>query len=241
MVGFFPSLLGLRCLGCGCLLHARGRCASCAFLESDRRLEALMTPPAWVPLPVSIASLPMQVLSLGRYENIWRGRIAAAKGWPAASDAGSWCSQWLAQTPAAWRTALWVAVPPRPLQGWHLVEELALALGARGVDASTSLLRWRWRAAALGTRQKSSSRLQRLAARERFTARRAPLEARSIVLFDDVTTTGATLSEAARVLSEQGWDILGAVVLAHTPAHYGNPHRVGLPAKITHISARNPT
>lgn len=40
-----------------------------------------------------------------------------------------------------------------------------------------------------------------------------------IVLLDDVVTTGATLDEAARALTEAGFDVVSAVALAATPRH----------------------
>ncbi len=219
MVGFFPSLLGARCLGCAELLYQPGPCVHCARLESDRRMDALMEPPRWRELSVQNIAQPVPLLSLGPYENLWRQRITAAKGWPAASTCDHWCDQWLAQVPAQWRQAHWVAVPPRPLQGFHLVEELASVLRTKGVAAPRGLLAWRWRAALGSSRQKKGSRKTRLAAQGRFRARRSSAEARPLVLFDDVTTSGATLREAAEVLTSQGWAIVGAAVLAHTPLH----------------------
>jgi predicted amidophosphoribosyltransferase len=41
----------------------------------------------------------------------------------------------------------------------------------------------------------------------------------SVILLDDVATSGATLFEAARALREGGATVLAAVTLAHTPAH----------------------
>ncbi|WP_144795558.1 ComF family protein [Microbacterium paludicola] len=38
-----------------------------------------------------------------------------------------------------------------------------------------------------------------------------------VVLFDDVVTTGATLDEGARALTEAGWRVRGALTLAATP------------------------
>jgi predicted amidophosphoribosyltransferase len=41
----------------------------------------------------------------------------------------------------------------------------------------------------------------------------------SVILLDDVATSGATLFEAARALREGGATVLAAVTLAHTPVH----------------------
>ena len=42
-------------------------------------------------------------------------------------------------------------------------------------------------------------------------------EARDVLVFDDVVTTGSTLDEAARALSAAGYRVRGAVALAATP------------------------
>ncbi|WEK62736.1 MAG: phosphoribosyltransferase family protein [Candidatus Microbacterium colombiense] len=44
-------------------------------------------------------------------------------------------------------------------------------------------------------------------------------EGQRIALLDDVVTTGATLDEAARVLTEAGFEVVSAIALAATPRH----------------------
>jgi predicted amidophosphoribosyltransferase len=52
---------------------------------------------------------------------------------------------------------------------------------------------------------------------------RPRLDARPVLLVDDVVTTGSTLTEARRVLVEAGAVVLGAATVASTPLH--RPHR----------------
>ena len=48
---------------------------------------------------------------------------------------------------------------------------------------------------------------------------RPRLDARPVLLVDDVVTTGSTLTEARRVLVEAGAVVLGAATVASTPLH----------------------
>jgi predicted amidophosphoribosyltransferase len=52
---------------------------------------------------------------------------------------------------------------------------------------------------------------------ERGTAARIRLDGRRVLLVDDVVTTGATLTEAARAVRAAGGAVLGAATVASTP------------------------
>jgi len=67
-----------------------------------------------------------------------------------------------------------------------------------------------------GDAQRGRSRIDRLAARGRFTCNPAPVAARRVTLFDDVCTTGATLRDCAAAVREAGGFVEDAVVVAVT-------------------------
>jgi len=105
-------------------------------------------------------------------------------------------------TRAAWRR-----------RGW---DPVALLMRRAGLPASPSL-RHRRRVADQAS----------LGLEERWTNRRGSLRATARVegvrclIVDDIATSGATLGEAARALTEAGAEVLGAVVLARTPRRDG--------------------
>lgn len=96
-----------------------------------------------------------------------------------------------------------------------LAGRTARALRREGMDARA------WQ----GLRLRPGARDQAgLSAAERAINRRAGLVAvggppASVLLLDDIVTTGATLAEAARVLTASGHRVLGAAVVAATPRY----------------------
>lgn len=95
----------------------------------------------------------------------------------------------------------------------RLTRECARVAGPGYVRGTARLLRYRYAARP----QAGLGRVERLANRVgAFVARPLPPEfpGCSVVVVDDVLTTGATLAEAARALRAEGVPVLGAVVVA---------------------------
>ena len=98
-------------------------------------------------------------------------------------------------------------------RGYRPVELLARAAGLRLEDLLV---------AHGGAAQKQLSAIEREGnARARLGLAR-PVAGRHVVLVDDVVTTGASLRAATDVLEHAGARVLGAVVLAATPARSGH-------------------
>ncbi|TFG85148.1 MAG: ComF family protein [Spirochaetales bacterium] len=111
--------------------------------------------------------------------------------------------------------AVVVPVPPRPgklrRKGWDQVEDLARALELRHGVAVARLLGRRGSA----IEQKNLDFAGRAANMQGAFAVKAPLDpSLRYVLLDDVLTTGATLSECARVLKASGATLVAAMVFA---------------------------
>lgn len=133
---------------------------------------------------------------------------------------------------------LLVPVPGAPgalRRRWFDPVRLLLEDGARRglLPAGTVVLRGlrHRRTASLSARQ-AQKRLGRAGRRARppGALRAVVPEGARVVVVDDVLTTGATLTEAARALRAAGADVLGAVVLAAVRPPEGAPAQIRPPA-----------
>ena len=113
----------------------------------------------------------------------------------------------------------------RPLR-WHS-RSLLRRRGTfqRGLDAVARghSLADAWRTGRGAGGQKGRGRGGRRAAvKDSFVLARGCGGLRAVILVDDVSTSGATLAECARVIRAAGLRVMGAVVLAHVPPPQGD-------------------
>jgi predicted amidophosphoribosyltransferase len=227
-------LLGASCHGCG--QPWWGICPRCSQ-EVASRLPFVTTP---VPCP---RGLPVTVTS-SAYDRILRGVINAHKERQALI-----LTRFLAER-LALSVHLLLARQAYAVAAAHIVlvpiPSAARTVRRRGFDATASMARLAARR--LRVRYPVTVRLALvqarpvadqagLGARERqanlagaFRVRK-PLKAGAVVLVDDLITTGSSLTEAARVLTEASIPVLGAATVAAT---------VRRRAQIPHVSARLP-
>jgi ComF family protein len=194
-------LMPVECAGCGG--PDRALCAQCA--------EHL------VPLPTA-RSTPggLRVVTALRYEDVVRRVILALKEEhrtdAAAALARPLAAALLRAAPAHDGVELAAVPTSRGAYRRRGYDPVALLLRRAGSKPSRVL-----RVARRTSAQKTLGAAERAAnLRGAFVASR-DLSGRSFVLVDDILTTGATLDEAARAVSEAGGRVLGAATLAFTP------------------------
>lgn len=116
---------------------------------------------------------------------------------------------------------LWVSPPSSRAsfrtRGYHPTQMLMRSAGLRHTQL-LSIARRRADQSALG-------RMARFRNMGGAYAARAQAHGSTVVLVDDVVTTGATLLECARALRAGGANVLGAVALAYTPKNFQDTHR----------------
>jgi len=191
----YPS----TCLGC----RSRGPalCDACRPARSER---------------VRFARAGLDIVAVGAYAGTFRRAILAFKR--GRRDAIGSLAELLAESLAAadvsWDTII-VPVPTtasRALErGFDQGAALAREVAVRDARPVLSVLQKRSR-----NPQRGRSRIERLRAVNRFAVAAPSLvENASVVLIDDVVTTGATLADCAAALRASGARVLGAFVLAH--------------------------
>lgn len=192
-------VLPIDCAGCG--EPDVGVCADCRMLLapalSEQRLEGVR-----VTSGLAFEGVPARVLRGLKEE----GRTALARELAPALAASI--------DAHAAPDALLVPVPTSPA-----------AMRRRGYRVAEVLLRAAGRPAFRGLQivrrtadQRALGRLDR-AANVAGSMRARDAAGRSILIIDDVVTTGATLGEAVRALRAAGADVVGAATVAATPRH----------------------
>ena len=187
----FPA----QCAGCNVL--GTGLCEVCAPLRRQRAVE------------IGLAGL--RVRAYGEYSGTLRAAVLALKD--GRRDVAGALGMRVAPLVDAGATL--VPVPTtakrrrvRGIDGVLLVARAAAGLrGARVVAALSQRA---------GDAQRGRTRGERLAARGRFTCDPQQVAGTTVVLLDDVCTTGATLEDCAWAVREAGGRVERAVVVAVT-------------------------
>lgn len=194
----WPALLDFlfpaQCAGCNAL--GSGLCVACA--------------------PIGVVGETLQlrgvrIAAYGAYDGVLRAAILALKDGrrDVAAALGARIAAFVAPR------ALLVPVPTtarrRRVRG---IDGVAL-MAQRAADLRAGLVLPALEQHA-GDAQRGRTRGERLAARGRFSCDAAVIGGRRVILVDDVCTTGATLADCGRAVSEAGGTVAGAVVAAVT-------------------------
>lgn len=184
----------------------------------------ISTEPGLLAFPLTQAGEPLPVLYASCYTDDISQHIHRAKygaDWATAMALARLMQTLPADVPWATQGTCLVPVPPDPkrlrTRGFHLPALLAKGLGSH----------WQMAVSLGGLKKVRTSPEQAKRSRQERQAIDAGLfsatgrlhgQRQSMVLVDDVMTTGATLRAAAEAWQRSGGRVLGAVVLAYVPA-----------------------
>lgn len=206
------SLLGAECLFCGLNVGSTCQaCESCGFELSKLSNEA----------PRSQVFGGLRTVSIFRYEGWMRSLVLRNKR-HCPRPVANWIAREIrSKMPSYWRDTSLAWVPGQAFEDAHLVESVAIELQKLGQPiVPYPLLR---RRVGGGVAQKQLNfygrRLRQIHSRFQKTKfRRADKEAKEILLFDDVITTGSTLKGLASLfLSDKNFEVIGGISIAFTP------------------------
>lgn len=203
-------LLPRYCAGCG--VDDAALCADCTH--------AMTTKSHPVQLAISRYLFGRPVIAVSDYDPQTRAVVTAFKDkgmHPLAAPLATLMAQAWRAHGNSWAQPVLVVPVPSARGGkirrgyeptWLLATELAQRVRcARATKALQRPGMW------LGRQRKTLSRRERLSVAPRYLSR-LDVRGYSVVIVDDVVTTGASLEAAARALADAGAEVLGAIVVA---------------------------
>lgn len=181
-----------QCASCGA--HGSGLCASCAPIGAE---------------PVTRRLPSLDVTGLGAYQGAYRRAVLAVKDGRRDAIAALGERLSLFVPPGAVLVPVRTTAARRRVRGIDGVEAMARCAALRAAaDVACAITPTGHDA------QRGRSRAGRLAAHRRFRCDPLLVRGRTVLLFDDVCTTGATLEDCAAAIRRAGGSVSRAVVVA---------------------------
>lgn len=189
----------VECAGCGA--PDRALCDNCRAA-----LVAAVTP--------RTLSDGSTVYTALRYEGVVRRAVLALKESGRTDTAKALSVPFAAALSRAWEPGAEFLSVPTSRAAWRRrgYDPVALLAKRAGISRA-NVLRITRRTAS----QKTLGLLERAQNLSGSIESRMPLAGRRFILIDDVVTTGATLAEASRAVTEAGGEVVGRAALAFTP------------------------